>query len=131
MPVNMILVLISVDAYFEGIFDHCISAFRSGHSCQTTLITMTESWRKALDENKYIGVILTDLSKAFDCLPHTLLLAKLKAYGLGDSVIKLLESYLTNRKQFVCLGSFTSVLLDILKGVPQGSILGPLLFMPS
>ena len=61
-----------------------------------------------------------DLSKALDCLPHDLLLLKLKYYGLSDNALKLMESYLTNRKQCVKLGSTKSDFESILKGVPQG-----------
>ena len=81
-----------------------------------------------MDENKYVAAILMDLSKAFDCLPHDLLLLKLKAYGVSENAIKLLKSYLTNRKQCVKLGTFISDFQPILKGVPQRSILGPALF---
>ena len=69
-----------------------------------------------------------DLSKAFDCLPHKLLLEKLKTYGLSDKANKLLESYLTMRKQRVKLGQTQSEWHEILKGVPERSILVPLLF---
>ena len=69
-----------------------------------------------------------DLSKAFACLPHGLIIEKLAAYGLSDSACSLLQSYLSDRKQIVKLGQRKSTFLSIIKGVPQGSILGPLLF---
>jgi hypothetical protein len=74
------------------------------------------------------GIVAMDLSKAFDCMSPSLLIAKLAAYGMNDSGISLLASYLTNRKQRVKLSSVLSTWLEILKGVPQGSILGPILF---
>ena len=87
-----------------------------------------EYWRYALDKKQIIGAILMDLPKAFDCLPHKLLLEKPKAYGLSDKANKLIESYLTMRKQRVKLGQTQSEWHEILKGVPRGSIIGPLLF---
>ena len=81
-----------------------------------------------MDENKYVAAFLTHLSKAFDCLPHDLLLLTLKAYGVSENAINVLKIYLTNRKQCVKLGTFISDFQPILKGVPQGSILGTFLF---
>ena len=69
-----------------------------------------------------------DLSKAFDCLPHDILICKLSAYGLSDNATKLLLSYLSNRKQQIKIGNIVSTWANIQKGVPQGSILHPLLF---
>ena len=74
------------------------------------------------------GALLTDLSKAFDCLDHKLLISKLNAYGFGLTALKLVHNYLTNRKQQTKINSSYSSLLEIIFGVPQGSILGPLLF---
>jgi hypothetical protein len=87
------------------------------------LLRVIEDWKHALDKNEYLAAILMDLSKAFDCLPHDLLLMKLNAYGLSKSSLDLLYSYLTNRKQCVKLNQNLSNMLPIFKGVPQGSIL--------
>ena len=69
-----------------------------------------------------------DLSKSYDCLSHDLLLAKLLAYGFDESAIKLIANYLSNRYQRVKIGSTFSSYLEILRAIPQGSILGPILF---
>jgi hypothetical protein len=114
--------------YFYEIFNPFLAIFRSGFGCQSTHLRVIEDWKKALDKNEYLAAILMDLSKAFDCLPHDLLLIQLKAYGLSQSALEMLSSYLTKRKQCVKICQNTSDLLDMVKGVPQSSILGPILF---
>ena len=69
-----------------------------------------------------------DLSKAFDCLPHDLLIAKLKAYGFDTKTLIIFKSYLNQRKQFVNINDTLSDILEVLSGVTPGTILGPILF---
>ena len=92
-----------------------------------TLSSFNNRWKKAVDSNKVFGAILTDLSKAFDCICHDLLVAKLHAYGLSLPALKMIQDYLLNRKQRTKIGSSYST-WDNISVVPQGSILGSLLF---
>ncbi|XP_068719429.1 uncharacterized protein [Montipora capricornis] len=101
---------------------------KRGHSTATALIKLADDWRKSLDEKQEVGVVAIDLSKAFDCICHNLLLAKLKAYGLHDTALKLLRSFLQERKQRVMCNNSCSNWIPIRCGVPQGSLLSPLLF---
>lgn len=114
--------------YMNQIFHRLMSGFRKKHGCKDIMTKMTEDWRKALDYKNTIGVIAIDLSKAFDCMPHGLLLAKMYQYGIDLPTCELIKSYLCNRQQRVKLGSKKSPWVSSIKGVPQGSILGPLLF---
>ena len=110
------------------ILSKCQFGFREGYSAKQCLLIMTEKWTASLDQNGTCAVLLTDLSKAFDCLPHDLLIAKLHAYGCDLPSLKLLNYYLCNRHQRVKMNNFYRSWADILFGVPQGSILGPILF---
>ena len=83
---------------------------------------MIEKWIKSLGEGGAFGALLTDLSKAFDCLPHELLIAKHHAYGVDIPSLKLLHSYLTKRKQRVKLNSTYNSWSEIIFGVPQEAI---------
>ena len=102
--------------------------FCKGYSAQYCLLAMLEKWKSAVDKGKSFGALLTDLSKAFDCLSHELLLVKLHAYGFSIAALRLIHSYVTNRWQRTKINMSYSSGEEIIFGVPQGSILGPLLF---
>ena len=114
--------------YFNNILPNFLSAYRGRYSCQHVLLRLIETWYKCLDENNLVGAILIDLSKAFDCLPHDLLTGKLEAYGVTKDALKLMLSYLSQHKQCVKSGGSLSLPKIIRPRVPQGSILGPILF---
>ena len=105
-----------------------VSAYRDGYSTQHVLVRLTEEWRKNLDDNYIVGVVLMDLSKAFDCIPHDLLIAKLDSYGLDRHLLKYINSYLDNRKQCVRINNINSAFNDVISVGLEGSVVGPILF---
>ena len=103
-------------------------AYRKGHSTNTCLMDSTNYIYKMVDQNKYVALLSLDLSKAFDSIDHQLLLQKMKMLGLQQCAVDWIASYLTNRKQRTKFQEFLSDEETVIAGIPQGSILGPLLF---
>ena len=88
-----------IEIFIENKLSHNQCGFRKGYSAQYCLIKMLEKWKSALDNNNHTGALLADLSKAFDCINHDLMIAKLEANGFEYKALKLIYSYLTNRSQ--------------------------------
>ena len=112
----------------ENYFSPMVSAYRKNYSTQHFITCQVEEWRKHLDENFVVGAVLTDLSKAFDCIAHDLRIAKLAAYSFSDAALHYAYSYLSNRKQCVRINNTYNNYQKKISGVPQGSIVGPIFF---
>ena len=118
-----------IKGFIETRLSAYLCGFRKGYTTQYALTAMIERWKKQLDKNGGIaGGILMDLSKAFDTINHELLIDKLEAYGFDHVALAILLSYLRERWHMIKINTTFSTWLEILSGVPQGSILGPLLF---
>ena len=118
----------SLIPFVDNFLSVFISAYRQTYSSNHVLIRLIENWKQSLDKNKFVGAVLMDLSKAFDCIPHELLIAKMYAYGFDLNSLTFFYSYLKNRKQNVKINNTCSIFQILLSGVPQGLILGPILF---
>ena len=117
-----------IETYMGSFFSKFPCGFRKSYSTQQYVLALIEKWKSVVDKGKSFGTLLTDLSKAFACLPHELLIAKLHSYGFSLNALRLIHSYLTNRRQGSKINESYSSWEEILFDVPQGSILGPLLF---
>ena len=103
--------------------------FRHRHSTTHTLVKICDQIQKAIDKGQFACGVFIDLQKAFDTVNHKILLSKLSYYGVRSNALDWFESYLTMRTQYVTISGSTSEKANIIHGVPQGSVLGPLLFL--
>ena len=113
----------------KGLITENQFGFRKGHSTSHALNYSVAHIESLLKEKKHVLGIFLDLSKAFDTISHDKLLSKLSCYGIRGNALKLIESYLSNRSQYVSVLNENSDCLPVQWGVPQGSVLGPLLFI--
>ena len=136
-PVSVLLLLLKVfeKVMYEQLYEYLnnylndlLFGFRKAHSTQHVLSRLIQSLKKELDNSSLVRTILKDLSKAYDCLPHGLLIAKLEANGLDKPSLNLVNDCLRFRKQRKKFGSSYSDSANVTRGILQRSILGPLLF---
>ena len=103
--------------------------FTKGKSCQLQLLESLEDWTKSLNNGTDVDVIFYDFKKAFDTLSHSKLILELESYGIGGNILNWIKDFLTNRSQEVVINQVHFITQKVLSGVPQGIVLGPILFL--
>ena len=122
------IMLNQVTDYMKEYLSPHLCGYRKGFSMQTALSSLIEKWKQILDSKGHGAAVLMDLSKAFDTINHELLIAKLHAYGFTEKSLTVILNYLSDHWQHVKINSSFSSWSELIQGVPQGSVLGPLLF---
>ena len=121
------LLSLQTTGFMEPKMSHNMTAYRKKHSCETPILRLVENWKFEIDNRRLVGVVSTDMSKAFDSLYPSLIIKKLEAYYFSENSLKMLPSYFENRMNRVKIGSVTSIWKTLERGCPQGSTFGPLL----
>ena len=114
--------------FYKPFIQNFVSSYRKHYSANHVLIILIANWKKNLDNNKVVGVVFIDLSKAFNCRLHDLLITKMEAYGFSEDFLTFLYSNLKRQKQFVNINNIHRMFQILPSGVLQGYIIGPLLF---
>ena len=117
-----------IKEYIEPYLSNLLTGFRKSHNTQHCLLKMLEKWNEALDTGNFVDAIFMDLSKAFGTLNHDLLITKLETYGISINSLRYIRSYVSQPLQTTGVNTSFSLWKDIIAGVTQGSIFGPLLF---
>ena len=112
-----------ITPYINKCLSIFICAYRKKYGANNVLIRLIETWKKHLDNKKIVGAVLMDLSKAFDCVPHDLLIAKMNAYGFEKNALIFFYSYMKRRKQSVKINNIFSIFIKLLSGSILGAIL--------
>ena len=139
-PVSLTSIICKIFESFirDALYDHLVSnsllsnnqfGFCRGRSCVSQLLVTINDWFQSLDKKIPVDAAYLDFRKAFDSVPHKRLLTKLHGYGIRGNILKWIESFLSNRTQFVNVNNQVSDHIDVTSGVPQGSVLGPCLFI--
>ena len=113
----------------NNVISPCQHGFRPGHSCIIQLLPFIEDILHAMDQHFQVDILLLDISKAFDTVPHKRLLSKLSYYGINGPLLEWISNWLTQRTQKVVLNGEVSNEVKVISGVPQGTVLGPLMFL--
>ena len=116
-----------IETFMSNKLSNKLSGFRKNYNTQYCLTYMLGKWKNTLGKGQHVGAVFMDLSKAFDTINHDLLIAKLEAYRFSNNALLFMLSYLNDKSQRVRINSSFSTWEKIIAGVPQGSILGPLL----